>query len=123
MLGYMCHPRFPLHVVDLTKNHLSPYLDGVDAVVHLPAIVGFSACQAVGRQVAWCYNVDLTQEVLEDVSAAGVKHVVFASTYSNYGTAKDNKPVTEDSQLNPHSISAETKIASERHRNVHFIVQ
>jgi len=38
---------------------------------------------------------------------------VFASTYSNYGLSEDGKPVTEESPLNPQSLYAETKIASE----------
>src|SRR5262252_667936 len=36
-----------------------------DAVVHLAAIVGFPACQAVGKQVAWRYNVESVQRVFE----------------------------------------------------------
>jgi len=43
----------------------------------------------------------------------GVERVVFASTYSNYGLSEDGKPVTEESPLNPQSLYAETKIASE----------
>ncbi len=41
------------------------------------------------------------------------KGFVFASTYSNYGLSEDGKPVTEESPLNPQSLYAETKIASE----------
>ena len=37
----------------------------------------------------------------------------FSSTYSNYGLSPDGKPVTEGSSLNPQSLYAETKIASE----------
>jgi nucleoside-diphosphate-sugar epimerase len=43
----------------------------------------------------------------------GVDRIVFASTYSNYGLSEDGKPVTEESPLNPQSLYAETKIASE----------
>jgi nucleoside-diphosphate-sugar epimerase len=42
-----------------------------------------------------------------------VERIVFASTYSNYGLSEDGKPVTEESPLNPQSLYAETKIASE----------
>lgn len=85
------------------------------AVIHLAAIVGFPACQAVGRQVAWRYNVEATQRVYEQCVRLGIGQFIFASSYSNYGMAKDGKVVTEESLLNPQSLYAETKIASERY--------
>lgn len=84
-----------------------------DAIIHLAAIVGFPACQAVGRQVAWKYNVEATKMVFEQAADLGVERFVFASTYSNYGLSDNGKPVTEESPLNPQSLYAETKIAAE----------
>lgn len=84
------------------------------AVVHLAAIVGFPACQAVGRQVAWRYNVEATQRVFDQAVELGIGRFIYASTYSNYGLSPDGKPVTEDSPLNPQSLYAETKVTSER---------
>jgi len=85
----------------------------VDAVVHLAAIVGFPACQAVGRAVAWRYNVEATRRVFDAAEARGVGRFVFASTYSNYGLSPGGEPVHEGSPLNPQSLYAETKIAAE----------
>jgi nucleoside-diphosphate-sugar epimerase len=84
------------------------------AIVHLAAIAGFPACQALGRQVAWKYNVEATERVFEQGSAIGVRRFVYASSYSNYGLAVNGEPVNEESPLNPQSLYAETKIASER---------
>lgn len=84
-----------------------------DWIVHLAAIVGFPACQAVGRDVAWRFNVDATKRMFELAEASGAERFLLASTYSNYGIADDGKPVTEESPLNPQSLYAETKIASE----------
>jgi nucleoside-diphosphate-sugar epimerase len=84
-------------------------------VVHLAAIVGFPACQAVGRQAAWRYNVEATKQVYEQASGWGAERFVFASTYSNYGLSENGKPVTEESLLNPHSLYAETKVAAEEY--------
>jgi nucleoside-diphosphate-sugar epimerase len=84
-----------------------------NAIIHLAAIVGFPACQAVGRQVAWRYNVEATKTVFAQAVDLGVEQFVFASTYSNYGLSPDGKPVTEESPLNPQSLYAETKIAAE----------
>jgi nucleoside-diphosphate-sugar epimerase len=86
-----------------------------ECIVHLAGIVGFPACQAVGRQVAWKYNVEATQLVFEQAGALGVQRMVFSSSYSNYGVASDGRPVTEQSPLNPQSLYAETKIEAEQY--------
>ena len=82
--------------------------------MHLSGIVGFPACQAVGRQVAWRYNVEATQNVYQQSEALDVERLIFASTYSNYGAADDGE-VNEESALNPQSLYAETKIAAEEY--------
>lgn len=86
-----------------------------EAVVHLAGIVGFPACQAVGRQVAWRYNVEATRLVFEQACELRADRFVFSSTYSNYGLAPDGRGVTEESPLNPQSLYAETKIAAEQY--------
>jgi nucleoside-diphosphate-sugar epimerase len=85
------------------------------ALIHLAAIVGFPACQAVGRQVAWRYNVEATQRVFEQAVDIGVERFIFSSTYNNYDLSIDGKPVTEESPLNPQSLYAETKITAEKY--------
>lgn len=120
LLGFFHHPNFHFVKADVTEPRA--IRDAVknewpvpNAVVHLAAIVGFPACQAVGKQVAWRYNVEATKTVYEQAADLGVERFVFASTYSNYGLSPDGKPVTEDSPLNPQSLYAETKIASEEY--------
>ena len=120
LLGFLHHPNF--HFVKTNVTDPRAVRDNVrgewpvpQAIVHLAAIVGFPACQAVGRQVAWRYNVEATQMVFEQAADLGVGRCVFASTYSNYGLSKDGKPVTEESPLNPQSLYAETKIAAEEY--------
>ncbi len=125
LLGYWHHPRFHFAKIDVCDPaQLQAEAGGlrvgalptrpVDAVVHLAAIVGFPACQMVGPQVAWRYNFEGTRRVYAAAEAAGVPRLLFASTYSNYGLSPDGAPVTEDSPLNPQSLYAETKIASEQ---------
>jgi len=84
------------------------------ALIHLAGIVGFPACQAVGRQVAWRNNVEATQRVFEQAVEIGVKRLIFSSTYSNYSPSPDGDPVAEESPLTPQSLYAETKITTER---------
>jgi nucleoside-diphosphate-sugar epimerase len=77
--------------------------------------VGFPACQQIGEQAAWHYNVEATQRVFQAAETAGASRLVFASTYSNYGIAEGGAPVTETSPLRPQSLYARTKIASEEY--------
>jgi len=115
LLGYWHHPRFRFIRADVTAA-LDPGLcAGVDAVVHLAAVVGYPACQALGRERAWQQNVGAVQTMFAAAEAAGVGRFVFASTYSNYGLAKDGEPVSETSELFPQSLYAETKIAAEQY--------
>ncbi len=118
IVPFLHHPNFHFVKTDVTepravKDALKDGWQKPDAVIHLAAIVGFPACQAVGKQVAWKYNVESTKMVYEQATDLGVERFVFASTYSNYGLSQDGKPVTEESPLNPQSLYAETKIASE----------
>ncbi len=118
LLSFLHHPNFHFVKTDVTepraiKDSLKDGWQKPNAIVHLAAIVGFPACQAVGKQVAWRYNVDATKLVFGQAVDLGVDRFVFASTYSNYGLSPDGKAVTEESPLNPQSLYAETKIAAE----------
>jgi nucleoside-diphosphate-sugar epimerase len=118
IVPFLHHPNLHFVKADVTENRtvrdaLKRGWPKPDTVVHLAAIVGFPACQAVGKSVSWKYNVEATKNVYGQASDLGVERIVFASTYSNYGLSEDGKPVTEESPLNPQSVYAETKIASE----------
>lgn len=118
LVPFLYHPNFHFIKSDVTepravKDSVKDGWQKPVAIVHLAAIVGFPACQAVGRQVAWRYNVEATKLVFEQAADLGVERFVFASTYSNYGFSPDGKPVTEESSLHPQSLYAETKVASE----------
>ena len=120
ILPFMSHPNFHFIKTDVTehraiKDAVKRVWQKPDAVIHLAGIVGFPACQAVGKQVAWKYNVEATKMVFEQSADLGVERFVFASTYSNYGYSEDGKPVTEETPLHPQSLYAETKIAAEEY--------
>jgi len=93
---------------------LSGDMREIDCVVHLAAIVGFPACKKAGRDSVWQINVEGTKKVFQVAVKAGVKRLIFASSYSSYGESKLNKPVTEESPLHPKSLYAESKIDAER---------
>ena len=120
ILPFMSHPNFNFIKSDVTepraiRDAVKSGWQKPDAVIHLAGIVGFPACQAVGKPVAWKYNVEATKMVFEQSADLGVDRFVFASTYSNYGLSPDGKPVTEETPLNPQSLYAETKIAGEEY--------
>jgi len=120
LVPFLYHPNFHFVKGDVTepraiRDNVRGEWPIPQAIVHLAAIVGFPACQAVGPQVARRYNVEATKMVFEQAADLGVGRCVFASTYSNYGMSKDGKPVTEESSLNPQSLYAETKIAAEEY--------
>ena len=117
LLAYLTHPGFSFHKVDVAdpKQDLGPFLADIEVVFHLAAVVGFPACQAIGEAAAWKYNVEATQHVFKAAEAAGTRRMVLASTYSNYGIATSDEPVTETSPLRPQSLYARTKIAAEEY--------
>jgi nucleoside-diphosphate-sugar epimerase len=119
IMGYFPHPNFHFVKANVWEPRSIRAAVRADwpvpeALVHLAAIVGFPACQAVGRQVAWRYNVESTQRVFDQAVELGVNRFIYASTYSTYGLSPDGKPVTEETQLNPQSLYAETKVNAER---------
>lgn len=120
IVPFLNHPNFHFVKTDVTESRavrdaIKKDWQKPDSVIHLAGIVGFPACQAVGKQVAWKYNVEATKMVFEQSADLGVERFVFASTYSNYGLSPDGKAVNEETPLNPQSLYAETKIAGEEY--------
>jgi nucleoside-diphosphate-sugar epimerase len=95
------------------RSLMAEALKDVDKVVHLAAIVGDPACSRepdLAREV----NQGATIALLEDArSAAGVERFIFASTCSNYGKLEGDTYATEEFDLAPVSLYAETKVAAE----------
>jgi nucleoside-diphosphate-sugar epimerase len=89
-------------------------LDGAGALVHLAAIVGDPAC-ARDPELAQEVNVDAAKALAAEAREAGVRHMVFASTCSNYGRMADpTVPIDEEAVLAPVSLYAEQKVEVER---------
>jgi nucleoside-diphosphate-sugar epimerase len=87
-------------------------MDGVTDVVLLAALVGDPVCKR-NPEAAREINVDGAQNVLEASDASGAERFVFASTCSNYGLRETNTPATEEDELHPLSLYAETKVEME----------
>jgi nucleoside-diphosphate-sugar epimerase len=89
-------------------------LQGVEGVIHLASIVGDPAC-AAQPDVARAVNLDASLALIEAARKADVKRFIFASTCSNYGKMRDTSVLaTEESELRPVSLYAETKVGVEK---------
>jgi nucleoside-diphosphate-sugar epimerase len=115
LLGVWAHPGFEFLRGDVRdRAAVVAAVAGVDAVVHLAAIVGDPAC-ARDPDLARAVNLDGSLALLEAAQAAGASRFVFASTCSNYGRMADPTAyVDETSELAPVSLYAETKVAVEQ---------
>jgi nucleoside-diphosphate-sugar epimerase len=105
---------FDLRVGDVRdRATLAHAMQGVDAVVHLAAIVGEPACN-INPAFAWSINHGAIATVSQAAQDAGVGRLLFISTCSNYGVSAPNVEVNEDAPLNPISDYARAKVAAER---------
>ena len=115
LLGVWCHPGFEfIHGDICDPAKLKSSVAGMDAVVHLAAIVGDPACTRQ-PELSRAVNLQSSLTLIEESQRAGVSRFIFASTCSNYGKMKDpGDYVNEESELRPVSLYAETKVAVEK---------
>jgi nucleoside-diphosphate-sugar epimerase len=115
LLAVWSDPAFEFVRGDIRDaSAITSALSGVDAVVHLAAIVGDPAC-ARDPELARSVNLDASLSLIEESRRSGVQRFIFASTCSNYGKMKDaDHFLDEESELSPVSLYAETKVAVEK---------
>jgi nucleoside-diphosphate-sugar epimerase len=87
-------------------------IEHADAVIHLAAIVGDPAC-AADTELAVNVNFNATVRLADMCKARKIRRFVFASTCSVYGVGKQDV-LTEESEVNPVSLYAETRLYGER---------
>jgi len=94
-------------------NYVSEALQDVDAVVHLAEIVGDPACELDTRKTQEI-NYLATRTIALICKHFQINRLVYASSCSVYGASKGNELLNEESELNPVSLYAKMKIASEK---------
>lgn len=122
LISFLAHPNFHFSRQDINdprclKNSLPTGWESPKAVFHLAGIAGFPACQAIGKQAAYYYNVDGTENILAQAKKANITKFIYTSTYSVYGKLDNEAPQDENATAQPESLYAETKLAAEKHVN------
>lgn len=93
---------------DWSVKSLAEALEGADAVIHLAGVRGTGSDPA-----EYAVNTAMTRNLLEAMTMAGKKRIVFASTISVYDD-ENGIPWKEDSVLKGRTMYGESKISCER---------
>lgn len=108
---YLDHPDVEIVRADFRQvDRVVAAMRGVDAVIHLGGLVGDPAC-SIDAGLTTEVNLDFTRVIAEIAKGEGVERFVFASSCSVYGAS--DEVLDETSTLNPVSLYARSKIASE----------
>jgi nucleoside-diphosphate-sugar epimerase len=114
LAGLLDDDNFSFQRGDLREDAaLEPALDGITDVVLLAALVGDPICRKY-PDLARSVNDDGSKALFDRILGSGVDRFVFTSTCSNYGLRESDAPATEDSDLAPLSLYAETKVQFEQ---------
>lgn len=106
-------PNLTIIIGDIqNKEDVQRALENIHAVIHLAAIVGDPAC-AADSELAVNVNFNATVRLADMCKKKKIKRFVFASTCSVYGSGRKDI-LTEDSEVNPISLYAETRLYGER---------
>jgi nucleoside-diphosphate-sugar epimerase len=109
---YQSHPKLEIIKADFRQiDVVVAAMKDMDAVIHLGAIVGDPAC-ALDEELTIEVNLLATRMIAEVAKGKGISRFIFASTCSVYGAS--DLLLDERSSLNPVSLYARSKIASER---------
>lgn len=116
LLGVLNHPLLDIQKGDVRNtSDMDKALEGIEAVVHLAAIVGDPACRQE-PDLATETNLNASVRLFEMAQEKGVERFVFASTCSNYGKMADpDQRCDETSDLKPVSHYARLKVDFEKH--------
>ncbi|OGT09908.1 MAG: NAD-dependent dehydratase [Gammaproteobacteria bacterium GWE2_42_36] len=112
ILPYLGHKNLEVFKADFRQmDKVVEAVRGAQEVIHLGAIVGDPACD-LNENLTVEVNLLATKMIAEVCKGFGVRRFIFASTCSVYGAS--DCELNERSKLNPVSLYAKSKIASER---------
>tara|TARA_B100000035_G_C21034038_1_gene569922 strand:- start:812 stop:1804 length:993 start_codon:yes stop_codon:yes gene_type:complete len=107
--------NFLFYKLDISKtNQIKKLLNEKSIVILLAGLVGDPITKKYPK-LSKKINENYTTKLIDQCFKKKVDHLVFVSTCSNYGITKNNKMVDENSQLNPLSLYAKSKIRIEKY--------
>lgn len=106
------NPNFKFYKVDLLKENIDKYFEGIDEVWHLAANPDVRAA-LTNTKIDIEQNVFVTYRVLEAMRKNKVKKIIFTSTSTVYGDAKKLPTPESYSPLIPISLYGASKLACE----------
>jgi nucleoside-diphosphate-sugar epimerase len=113
-LIHYSNPNYEFYRKDITKDAvIEEALQGVDFVIYPAAVVGDPASKKYPELTRQTNEV-AAKKIIDRAAQLGVKGFFFFSTCSNYGIAGDAL-ATEETELNPLSLYAETKVNTEHY--------
>ena len=109
------HPRAKFYQLDIRDRAA---LDALFAKEQIEGVIHFAASSQVGESMEkplqyYENNLGGTTALLQAMTVAGVKHIVFSSTAAVYGEPA-HSPISEDDPAVPTNCYGETKLAVER---------
>ncbi|MGA7686906.1 MAG: NAD(P)-dependent oxidoreductase [Terriglobales bacterium] len=108
---FMQHPNLKICRGDFRNVHtVVAAMKDMNSVIHLGGLVGDPAC-ALDEELTIQINVVATRMIAEVAKGSGISRFIFASSCSVYGAS--DELLNERSALNPVSLYARSKIASE----------
>jgi nucleoside-diphosphate-sugar epimerase len=108
---FIQHPNLEIHRGDFRNvDTVVAAMRDMNSVIHLGGIVGDPAC-ALDEELTIQINVIATRMIAQVAKGNGISRFVFASSCSVYGAS--DEILNERSSLNPVSLYARSKIASE----------
>jgi len=107
----MQHPSLEIHRGDFRNvDTVVAAMKDMNSVIHLGGIVGDPAC-ALDEELTIQINLIATRMIAQVAKGNGLSRFIFASSCSVYGAS--DEILNEHSSLNPVSLYARSKIASE----------
>jgi len=115
LAAFFNYPNFEFIKGDITNSKdVKRALESISDIIHLAAIVGDKPCER-DPKTAIEVNYKGTQLLADMAKRQGISRFLFASTCSNYGITDPRRPATEEDELNPLSLYAETKVDCEKY--------
>lgn len=111
--SYINSPNVEFIKGDITVSEdVDLAIKNCDGVIALAALVGDPAC-GLDERYTEKVNYHSTEILINSMQKNNITKVIFASSCSVYGSSESIKYLTEDSELNPVSLYAKTRIKSE----------